>query len=69
MTDMENEPLFHYFPEIFRISARCKYHNCTHVTEPGCAVKEAVEKGEIGPSRYSSYLNLLAEQKNDTKYR
>jgi ribosome biogenesis GTPase len=69
MTDMEDEPLFHYFPEIFRISARCKFHNCIHVNEPDCAVIQAIESGEISPSRYNSYLNLLEEQKNASKYR
>ncbi len=69
MTDMENEPLFHYFPEFFRISARCKFHNCIHVSEPDCAVIQAVESGEISPSRYRSYLNLLEEQENASKYR
>ncbi len=69
ITDMEDEPLFHYFPEIFRISAGCKYHNCLHVNEPECAVIEAVESGEVSSSRYNSYLNLLEEQKNASKYR
>jgi ribosome biogenesis GTPase len=69
MTDMEDEPLFHYFPEIFRVSANCKYHNCIHVNEPDCAVIQGVETGEIAVSRYSSYLGLLAEQRNDDKYR
>jgi ribosome biogenesis GTPase len=69
MTDMEGEPLFHYFPEIFRISAGCRYHNCNHVNEPDCAVLLAIETGEISPSRYSSYLNLLEEQRNALKYR
>jgi ribosome biogenesis GTPase len=69
ITDMENEPLFHYFPEIFRISVGCRYHNCTHVNEPGCAVIQAIETGQISLSRYNSYINLLEEQKNATKYR
>ncbi len=69
ITDMENERLFHYFPEFFRISARCKYHNCIHVNEPDCAVIQAIESGELSPSRYNSYLNLLEEQKNTSKYR
>ena len=69
MTDMENEPLFHYFPEIFSISAQCKYHNCIHVNEPGCAVIQAIESGGVSLSRYNSYLNLLEEQKNASKYR
>ena len=69
MTDMEDEPLFHYFPEIFTVSAGCKFHNCIHVNEPFCAVILAVESGEISPSRYHSYLNLLEEQNSDSKYR
>ena len=69
MTDMEDEPLYHYFPEIFKISAKCKYHNCIHVNEPDCAVIQAIETGQVSPSRYRSYLNLLEEQKNASKYR
>lgn len=69
ITDMENEPLFHYFPEIFRASAGCKYHNCLHINEPDCAVLQALESGQISFSRYNSYLNLLEEQKNSSKYR
>ena len=69
MTDMENEPLFHYFPEIFRISAQCKFHNCIHVNEPDCAVIQSVETGIISASRYHSYINLLEEQSNASRYR
>jgi ribosome biogenesis GTPase len=69
MTDMDNEPLYHYFPEIFKISAGCRYHNCVHLNEPGCAVIQAVETGEVSASRYNSYLNLLEEQKNSSRYR
>jgi ribosome biogenesis GTPase len=66
---MDDEPLFHYFPEIFKISAGCRYHNCIHLNEPGCAVIQAVETGEVSASRYNSYLNLLEEQKNSSRYR
>jgi len=69
MTDMEDEPLFHYFPEIFKISAKCKFHNCSHVNEPDCAVIQAVETGEVSMSRYQSYINLLEEQSSATRYR
>ena len=69
ITDMEDEPLFHYFPEIFRISAGCKFHNCLHTNEPGCAVYEALKSGELHLSRYKSYINLLEEQSNASKYR
>lgn len=69
ITDMEDEPLFHYFPEIFKASAHCKYNNCNHVNEPDCAVIQSIENGQISASRYNSYLNLLKEQKNTSKYR
>lgn len=69
ITDMEDEPLFHYFPEIFKISAQCKFHNCIHVNEPDCAVIQSVKSGEISTSRYRSYINLLEEQSNASRYR
>jgi ribosome biogenesis GTPase len=69
ITDMEDEPLYHYFPELFEVSAGCKYHNCIHVNEPECAVLQAVDSGLISWSRYKSYLNLLEEQQDDSKYR
>lgn len=66
--DMEEEEVGHYFKEIFKYSADCKYGNCTHRHEPGCAVREAVEKHLISESRYASYLNML-EDKEEGKYR
>lgn len=66
--DMEEEEIGHYFPEIFRTSADCKYGNCTHRNEPGCAVRQAVENHYISESRYNSYLNML-EDKEEGKYR
>ena len=66
--DMEDEEVGHYFKEIFEFSANCKYGNCTHRHEPGCAVREAVEKHYISESRYASYLNIL-EDKEEGKYR
>jgi ribosome biogenesis GTPase len=66
MLDMEPWEISHYFPEIFKISEQCQYNNCSHTHEPGCAVKTAVEQGEIAPSRYISYLGLL---ESDNKYR
>jgi ribosome biogenesis GTPase / thiamine phosphate phosphatase len=65
--DMKGENISHYFPEMFRLTEQCKFYNCTHVHEPGCAVKEAVEKGKIAESRYKSYLNIHFDE--DTKYR
>lgn len=66
--DMEEEEIGHYFPEIFKVSANCRYNNCTHRQEPGCAVREAVEQHYISESRYASYLNML-EDKEEGKYR
>ena len=66
--DMEVEEIGHYFPEIFEASAHCKYGNCTHRQEPGCAVLKAVEEHRISQSRYASYLSML-DDKEEGKYR
>ena len=66
--DMEDEEVGHYFKEIFQISKDCKFSNCTHRHEPGCAVRKAVEEHYISESRYNSYLNML-EDKTENKYR
>lgn len=66
MLEMEPWEISHYFPEIFKISENCQYNNCSHTHEPGCAVKIAVENGEVALSRYISYLGLL---ETDDKYR
>ena len=66
--DMEKEEVAHYFKEIFAVSADCKYNNCTHTHEPGCAVLRAVEEHYISQSRYNSYLSML-EDKDEDKYR
>ncbi|KAA6301130.1 MAG: putative ribosome biogenesis GTPase RsgA [Candidatus Ordinivivax streblomastigis] len=66
--DMEKEEIGHYFPEIFSMSERCRYNNCTHRREPECAVREAVEQHHISQSRYTSYLSMLADEE-DGKYR
>ena len=66
--DMEVEEIGHYFKEIFDASSSCKYGNCTHRSEPGCAVREAVSNHTISESRYTSYLNML-EDKEEGKYR
>jgi ribosome biogenesis GTPase / thiamine phosphate phosphatase len=65
--DMEKEEISHYFPEIFDLLKQCRYHNCTHTHEPGCAVKAALQEGKIPVSRYESYLSLIGE--DDSKYR
>ena len=66
--DMEPEEITSYFKEIFRFSKDCRFNNCTHTHEPGCAVRRAVEDHYIAESRYQSYLSML-EDKKSNKYR
>ena len=66
--DMEPEELTSYFKEIFHFSQDCKFSNCTHTHEPGCAVLKALEDHYIAESRYQSYLSML-EDKDEGKYR
>lgn len=63
---LEKEEIYTYFPEMLRASGGCRFTPCSHTHEPGCAVKEAVERGEISPERYASYLGMLEE---DSKFR
>jgi len=65
--DMVKSEISHYFPEMFGLLDQCRFFNCTHTHEPGCAVKAAAEKGEIPATRYESYLSLIDE--DDSKYR
>ena len=67
--DMTPDEVSHYFPEIFRFSENCRYHNCKHVNEPDCAVLQAVENFYISQSRYQSYRNILEDAMEDGKYR
>ena len=66
--DIEPAELTSYFKEIFHFSKECRFSNCTHTHEPGCAVRKAVEDHYIAQSRYQSYLNMLAD-KDENKYR
>ena len=66
--DMEPEEITSYFKEIFHFSKNCRFSNCTHTHEPGCAVLKALEDHYVAPSRYQSYLSML-EDKDDDKYR
>ena len=66
LVNFSKEELSNYFPEMMRVQEGCRFNPCTHTHEPGCAVKEAVERGEISPLRYDSYLAMLEE---DGKYR
>lgn len=65
--DMDKAEIFHFFPEIFRSSSRCRYHNCLHINEPGCRVKQDVEEGSISGFRYANYLNMMEGENG--KYR
>lgn len=65
---MESEEISHYFVEFFKLSSGCKYSNCTHTHEPGCAVLAALEEGKIAPTRYQSYLSMLDDEE-EGKYR
>ena len=66
LIDIDEAELWHYFPEMMRAAPGCRFYNCTHTHEPGCAVVEAVKAGEIAWPRYESYLKILDE---DEKYR
>lgn len=59
LTNMERAELSHYFPEMRNLLQQCRFNNCLHIEEPGCAVKEAVEEGKIYMERYLSYYNIL----------
>ncbi len=66
--DMERDEVSHYFPEIFKMSKKCRFYNCMHLNEPDCAVLDALEHHYISESRYHSYLNIL-EDIDEGKYR
>lgn len=66
LIDIDEAELWHYFPEMMRVAPACRFYNCTHTHEPGCAVTEAVKAGEIAWPRYESYLKIRDE---DEKYR
>ncbi len=66
LIDIDEAELWHYFPEMMRVAPGCRFYNCTHTHEPGCAVTEAVKAGEIAWPRYESYLKIRDE---DEKYR
>ena len=66
--NMRREEVSHYFRELFSIGRECRFGNCTHTGEPGCAVKKALEEGRVARSRYASYLSML-EDGGEAKYR
>lgn len=69
MIDIDKEHLAHYFIEMKNYLGECKFNNCVHIKEPGCAVKKALENGEISESRYNNYLMLYNDDDLKVKYR
>ena len=67
LVEIEKNEIGNYFPEFFKLKRECKFHNCIHLNEPNCGVKEAVMKDEVSESRYFSYLSMLEEE--DENYR
>ncbi len=65
LVEIEKDEMQDYFPEIFALKGDCRFHNCNHLLEPKCAVRKAVEEGEIAGSRYESYLTFLEEINED----
>ncbi|HRP56091.1 ribosome small subunit-dependent GTPase A [Agriterribacter sp.] len=68
LVDISKQELSHYFPEMRPLISECQFNNCLHINEPGCAVKAAVESGEINVERYVSYYNIL-DSINDKEYK
>lgn len=66
--EFEREEVSHFFRDLFSLSAGCRFGNCTHTNEPGCAVLQALEEHRLAPSRYQSYLSML-DDKDESKYR
>ncbi|MGM0479967.1 MAG: ribosome small subunit-dependent GTPase A [Bacteroidota bacterium] len=66
VVELDKKVMSHYFPEMRALLNACKFHNCQHLNEPKCAVKAAVDNGEIAASRYASYVDLLTENQNET---
>lgn len=69
LVQLEKDHLHHYFPEMFERLSGCKFHNCLHRSEPKCAVRDAVEQGEISEERYLNYLDLYENFDAETNYR
>ena len=64
LSDMKAEEISHYFPEMRELLNQCRFNNCQHINEPGCAVKDAVSEGRIAIIRYESYLSMVGGQDN-----
>ncbi len=69
MIDIDKEHLAHYFKEMERFLGECKFNNCVHINEPGCAIKKAIERGDISESRYRNYLMMFNDEDLKIKYK
>lgn len=69
VVEIEKEELGDYFPEFFRLKQNCKFNNCLHIEEPNCAIKEALENGELAWSRYDSYIQILEGEEDPDQHR
>ncbi len=69
LIDMEQSEIGDYFPEIFKLKGDCRFHNCLHLEEPGCAVKDALDEGSLAPTRYQSYFWMVTGNEDDNPYR
>jgi len=67
VVDMDKNEIYHFFPEIFTTASECRFYNCLHLDEPGCAVRKSVEEGRIDFFRYRSYLSIMED--DNSKYR
>jgi len=65
LVDLEKEHLGHYFPEIRAVMEACRFNNCLHLNEPGCAVRNALEAGQIAQQRYRNYVAMVEEENDD----
>lgn len=69
MVDIDKHELHHHFKEFFALLPHCKYHNCTHLNEPGCAVRSAMETGAVAKTRYNSYISMFNDEEERSVYR
>src|SRR5690606_33531952 len=69
LVDMAQEEIVDQFPEFLNLRAHCRFGNCKHMQEPGCAVLEALEQGEVAESRYNSYIDMVEGVDEHTSYR
>lgn len=69
LVDIPKEELHHHFKEFFALLPQCKFHNCLHLNEPGCAVHKALEEGNVAPSRYNSYTSMYNDEEERSVYR